>query len=134
MLFTCDLKSFRCSILYKSVIAVAADNIVHCGHALWPCDLTVQQSRGDRMVQTITAVAAVAAGNLIIIGALQGQVRGRALLKLPFQDPAHRVAPPTGRTCKKDMDKVNDWPQIYYWLILIMGFIERWDGGEQKQS
>lgn len=69
------------------------------------------------MVETITAVAAVAAGNLIIIGALQGQVRGRALLKLPLQDPAHRVAPPTGRTCTKDMGKVNDCTQIYDWLI-----------------
>ncbi len=58
------------------------------------------------MVETITAVAAVAAGNLIIIRPLQGQIRGRPLLKLPLQDPTHGVAPPTGRTCTEDMSKV----------------------------
>lgn len=46
------------------------------------------------MVQTVAAVAAVAAGNLVVIG----QVGGGALLQLPLQDPAHSVAPPTGHT------------------------------------
>lgn len=54
------------------------------------------------MVETIAAVAAVAAGNLVIVRPLQGQVRGRTVLKLPLQDPTHHVAPPTGRTCTKD--------------------------------
>lgn len=70
--------------------------------AAWSCELTVQQSRGDGMVQAVAAVAAVAAGDLIVIRALQGQVRGRALLELPLQDAAHRVAPPAGHTCLKD--------------------------------
>lgn len=69
---------------------------------MWLCDLTVQQSRRDRVIETITAVAAVAAGNLIIIRTLQGEIRGRALLKLPLQDPTHHVAPPTGHTYIKD--------------------------------
>lgn len=45
--------------------------------------LTVQQPRGDRVVETVTAVAAVAAGDLIV-RPLQGQIGGRALLKLPL--------------------------------------------------
>lgn len=64
---------------------------------MWWCGLTVQQSGGDRVVEAVAAVAAVAAGNLIIVGALQrGEVRRRTLVQLPFQDPTHGVAPPTG--------------------------------------
>ena len=54
------------------------------------------------MVETVAAVAAVAAGNLIVVRTLQGEVRGGTLLKLPLQDPAHHLAPPTGRTCTGD--------------------------------
>lgn len=70
--------------------------------AVWSCALTVQQSGGDGVVETIAAVAAVATGNLIIIRTLQGEVRGRALLKLPLQDPTHPLAPPAGHTCTED--------------------------------
>lgn len=50
------------------------------------------------MVEAVAAVAAVAAGD-VVIGAPQGPVRGRGLLQLPLQDAAHRAAPLTGRTC-----------------------------------
>ena len=68
--------------------------------------LTVQQPGGDGLVETVTAVAAVAAGDLIV-RPLQGQIGGRALLKLPLQDPTHHVAPLTGCTCTRDKAKVR---------------------------
>lgn len=51
------------------------------------------------MIQTIAAVAAVAAGNLVIFGPLQGQIRGGPLFELSLQDPAHRVAPSAVHIC-----------------------------------
>lgn len=51
------------------------------------------------MVEAVAAVAAVAAGHLVVIRALQHQVGGGPLLQLPLQDPTHPVAAPSGRTC-----------------------------------
>lgn len=86
-------------LLHQNILAADRGSVV-------VCDLTVQQSGGNRMVETITAVAAVAAGNLIIIRPLQGQIRGGSLLELPLQDPTHHVVPPTGYTCTKYRGKV----------------------------
>lgn len=66
-------------------------------HVQLRCGLTVQQSGGDGVVEAVAAVAAVAAGDLIVVGALQGgEVRARTLVQLPLQDPTHGAAPPTG--------------------------------------
>lgn len=64
-----------------------------CVYSVQERNLTIQDSRGHRMIQAIAAVAAVAAGNFVIFGPLQGQIRGGPLFELSLQDPAHRVTP-----------------------------------------
>lgn len=77
---------------------------------MWWCGLTVQQSGGDGVVEAVAAVAAVAAGDLIVVGALQGgEVRARTLVQLPLQDPAHGAAPPAGHCRCWYVQNVTQW-------------------------
>ena len=66
--------------------------------AVSPNALTVMADGRDRVVEAVAAVAAVAAGHLVVMAALQGQVRGGVLLMPPLQDSAHPLAQPTGPT------------------------------------
>ena len=63
-----------------------------------PSVLTVMAAGRDRVVEAVAAVAAVAAGHLVVMAALQGQVRGGLLLVPPLQDSTHPLAQPPGPT------------------------------------
>lgn len=51
------------------------------------------------MVEAVAAVAAVTAGNLIIVRGLYGEIWGGPLLMFSLQDPTNHIASPSGGTC-----------------------------------